>query len=103
MIASLPAMNFRPSRSLHAIRFGLERRLSRGAALRSAWWVLVLALCASRASAGPYIWDTDENKIDDRIESVNLRGYAFSFENADTLARQRIAVTRAPLGLLYSV
>ncbi len=60
-------------------------------------------LMAHAAAAGPYIWDQDENRIDDRIESVHLLGYPFSFEGADTTARQRFVVSRTAGGLAYGM
>jgi hypothetical protein len=60
-------------------------------------------VCATMAHAGPYVWDQDENGIDDRIESVQVLGYRFSFENADTLLRQRIEVANLPGGLAYGM
>jgi len=61
------------------------------------------ALAASAAHAGPYIWDQDDNALDDRIESVQLLGYRFSFENGDSLLRQRFEVTRVLGSLAYGV
>lgn len=58
---------------------------------------------ASPAYPTPYIWDDDGDGIDDRIETVHLLGFTFSFEGADSLARQRIAVSREAGVLLYSV
>src|SRR5215471_5821253 len=72
----------------------------------AAWLAVLLVGSASLvidASAAPFIWDQDGNKIDDRIETVNLLGYSFSFEQADTLLRQRIVVTPAVGGLVYGV
>ena len=72
-------------------------------------WAVAIALAAAttlagaRAQAAPYIWDEDDDHIDDRVESVNLLGYQFSFEQGDTTARQRVAVTRAGSSLVYSV
>src|SRR5205814_1977878 len=54
----------------------------------------MVMLLAPAAHAGPYIWDDDNDAIDDRIESVQLLGFRFSFENADSLLRQRFEVTR---------
>src|SRR5437867_11316034 len=65
--------------------------------------LFLLSMLAPAAVAGPYIWDQDTDDIDDRIESVQLLGYRFSFENGDTLARQRIEVTRALGDLAYGV
>src|SRR5262245_29770853 len=54
-------------------------------------------------AAQPFIWDQDTNGIDDRIELVHLDGYSLSFENGDTLLRQRFVVLRALPELLYGV
>src|SRR5262249_9620826 len=70
----------------------------------SRWWPLLGGLLlAPAAHAGPYIWDQDGDHVDDRMETVHLLGYAYSFENGDTLARQRIDVSRVPTGLEYGV
>jgi subtilisin family serine protease len=63
----------------------------------------ILVASATHAYAGPFIWDEDTNRIDDRIESVNLLGYRFAFENADSLQRQRIVVTESSGQVLYSI
>jgi subtilisin family serine protease len=66
------------------------------------WLLLALLALPDASRAGqPYIWDQDDDHIDDRIETVHLLGYAFSFENADTLARQRFQVERAGALLAY--
>ncbi len=65
--------------------------------------LLALASWAPPCAAGPYIWDQDEDRIDDRIEQVHLLGYSASFEQADTLARQRFEVVRVGGDLLYGV
>ena len=62
--------------------------------------LLLLPTAAARASS-PYIWDDNEDGMDDRMESVHALGFAFAFENADTLARQRIEVRRTPANLVY--
>ena len=66
-----------------------------------ALWLFMLL--APAAHAGPYIWDDDDDAIDDRIESVQLLGFRFSFENADSLLRQRFEVTRVLGTLVYGV
>src|SRR5438105_1805641 len=71
-------------------------------ALGCAWWALML-VWAPIAHAGPFIWDEDDDRIDDRIESVNLLGYRFAFENADSLARERIQVVENEGQVLYSI
>ncbi|HEY3216779.1 MAG TPA: S8 family peptidase [Candidatus Eisenbacteria bacterium] len=60
-------------------------------------------ILASPAGAGPFIWDQDDDHFDDRIETVHLLGYQFSFESADSLKRQRIQVTHGPGDLVYGV
>jgi len=77
---------------------GRSRSRARAAACLAL--ALLLAPAASRAGQ-PYIWDQDDDHIDDRIETVHLLGYAFSFENADTLARQRFQVEAAGSLLTY--
>lgn len=64
---------------------------------------LALVAGAGLSHAAPFVWDNDGDRLDDRIESVHLVGYAFSFEDADTLLRQRIDVTRAGVDLLFGV
>ena len=66
--------------------------------------LLAVAFLASRdATAAPFIWDQDQDRIDDRIETVHVGGYALAFEQADTLKRRRIDVSPAPGGLLFGV
>jgi len=88
------------------------RRAPRTVGLAAACLLLLaIALCAAlalfarsaSAAQGPFIWDEDGDRLDDRIESVNLLGYSFAFENADTLAHKRIDVVPSPGGLLYTV
>src|SRR5262245_54118361 len=57
----------------------------------------------ARGHAAPSVWDQDNDKIDDRAETVHLSGYEFSFELNDSTLRQRFDVTRIPVGLLYGV
>jgi subtilase family protein len=74
-----------------------------------AGWAARLVLLASLtappiAHAGqPFIWDDDGDGLDDRMESVQLLGYRYSFEGADTLARQRFEVERTVGNLVYGV
>ncbi len=87
---------------------GHDAARSREAA-RGGWTLPVLvllglfALAPGARAASPYIWDEDTNGLDDRLETVNLLGFQYSFVNADTTGRQRVLVTRVPLGLLYGV
>ncbi len=78
-------------------------RLAARAHRARAWPLLGWLLLAQAVHAGPYIWDQDGDHVDDRMETVHLLGYAYSFENGDTLARQRIDVSRVPTGLAYGV
>jgi hypothetical protein len=61
----------------------------------------LLLLCA-RAQAGVYVWDQDEDGLDDRMETVQLLGYRFAFVNADTLEPARFQVTQTVSGILFS-
>ncbi|MEP7027413.1 MAG: S8 family serine peptidase [Candidatus Eisenbacteria bacterium] len=65
--------------------------------------LLALACVPPLAHAGPYVWDQDEDGLDDRMETVNLLGYRFAFTNADTLGRQRFEVSQQAGGLVYGV
>ena len=68
------------------------------------WPLLFLgAVLACPALAGPYIWDQDEDGLDDRMESVNALGYSFSFAGNDTTGLQRFAVTSTGSGLVYGM
>jgi hypothetical protein len=62
--------------------------------------MLLLALAAVPARASQYAWDSDGDGIDDRMESVNVGGFRFSFTNGDTTSQQRIQVTRGGNGSL---
>jgi hypothetical protein len=85
-------------------RYGTSRWSERVArTFACAWLTLGLLALAGPARSGPYIWDQDGDHVDDRIESVHLLGYAFSFEQGDTLARQRIDVSRVPGGLAFGI
>ncbi|HZJ71669.1 MAG TPA: hypothetical protein VFF36_12120, partial [Planctomycetota bacterium] len=64
--------------------------------------LVMLATARSAHAAGqPIIWDDDQNGLDDRMETVEALGYRHSFEDADTLLRQRFAVERTTGGLVY--
>ena len=88
-------------RAVHShVPVSASRRLPTLAALL----VMAALACASFARAsGPVIWDEDGDGIDDRIGTVQALGFRFSFENADTLARQRFEVTRLGLDLIFGV
>jgi Subtilase family len=64
---------------------------------------LSMSLTAGPAASGPFIWDDDDDRIDDRVETVNLLGFQFSFEQGDSTLRQRVQVERLGLGLVYGV
>lgn len=59
--------------------------------LRLAAIVLALAVLAP-AGAQAWIHDTNENKIDDRIEAVHTEGLAAAFEDGDVTERMTIGV-----------
>lgn len=65
--------------------------------------IAVALFSPSGAGAAPFIWDQDEDRIDDRVESVHVFGYALAFDQGDTTLRKRIDVTNAPGGLVYGV
>ena len=64
--------------------------------------VVAMAFACARAQAGPYVWDQDEDGLDDRMETVQLLGYRFAFVDADTLAPLRFQVEQTVSGLVYS-
>ena len=78
-------------------------RPRRSAAALGALLALACLVAPPAANAAPFIWDQDQDKLDDRAESVHLSGYSFSFENQDTTGLQRIEVLHDGLGLLYGV
>ncbi len=63
---------------------------------------LLALLALSPALAGPYVWDQDEDGLDDRMETVNLLGYRFAFANADSLGRARFEVSNSASGVLFT-
>lgn len=80
----------------------LRRRVRAAAGI--AMLLLSVALLSSRdAGAAPFIWDQDQDQVDDRIETVHADGYALAFEQGDTLLRKRIDVSIAPAGLIFGV
>lgn len=66
-----------------------------------------MAICITIMAATPafgWVWDKNENRIDDRIEEVNASGLAAAYENGDTeLGRLIIAVGDADGVLRYGV
>jgi hypothetical protein len=68
----------------------------RGAA--TAFAVVAVAFACARAQAGPYVWDQDEDGLDDRMETVQLLGYRYAFVDADTLAPLRFQVEQTLVG-----
>lgn len=54
-------------------------------------------------ATGPVVWDEDGDGIDDRIGTVQALGFRYSFEDADSLLRQRFEVTRVGADLVYGV
>ncbi len=81
----------------------VERARRRPPTPRWLFAFLALLAWAPSVSATPFIWDQDDDKLDDRIEEVHLLGYAFSFEQADTLLRQRIEVALMAGTLVYGL
>ncbi len=73
--------------------------------------ILLGAVLAAPVGAGPYIWDQDEDGLDDRMETVHLfgdslgtdAGYGRSFAGNDTLQQQRFVVTRSGANLVYGL
>ena len=65
--------------------------------------LLALSGAVSPARCGPYVWDQDEDGLDDRMETVQLLGYRFAFENGDTLARARFEVAQTLGGVVFTV
>ncbi len=78
-------------------------RRGRGLGLFLATTALALACAFPPAHAGPYVWDQDGDGVDDRMETVQVLGYRFAFENADSLGRQRFEVSRDAGGFLFGV
>ncbi len=74
---------------------------------RRRWLLLaaaaVFAVPVARAATGPVVWDEDGDGLDDRIGVVQVLGFRYSFENADTLARQRFEVTRSGGDLVFGL
>lgn len=75
----------------------------RFAPLTCAWALVLLSFAPALARASQYAWDSDHNGIDDRIETVNALGFQFAFVGADSLAPQRIEVTRSGASLVYAI
>jgi len=67
--------------------------------------VLAALACAPHEARarGPVVWDEDGDGIDDRIGTVQALGFRYSFENGDSLARQRFEVARVGANLVYGI
>src|SRR5882672_1071595 len=63
----------------------LSRRRARAGARIALLLIAVAFLSPRDAAAAPFIWDQDQDKLDDRIETVHAGGYALAFEQGDTL------------------
>src|SRR5262245_4524276 len=88
-----------------AVPYRVHGILSRIARIAAAL-VLTLAVIATALPArasGPVIWDEDGDGIDDRIGTVQAGGFRFSFENADSLLRQRFEVTKLGTDLIFGL
>lgn len=92
----------RPSQATGGARWAVLRA-SALAALAASVLLLGALIAPARTEAAPFVWDHDDDGIDDRIETVHVLGYTFSFEGADSLARQRFVVLRSAGDLLYGV
>lgn len=60
-------------------------------------------LAAAPVTAANWMWDRNDNDIDDRIESVNSSGLAAAFEGGDVTKRAIIAVDSSSNVLRYGV
>src|SRR5580765_6045436 len=89
----LPAMKvLGPTRRGSVMPLRAARRRA-GAVALTLSFSLALVMATTRAAvAAPFIWDQDQNHLDDRIETVHALGYSFAFELNDTLQHKRIDV-----------
>jgi len=55
-----------------------------------------LLLCGAAIPAHAWLYDTNHNRIDDRIEAVHAQGIAAAFENGDITQRMMIGVAAGP-------
>ena len=78
-------------------------RCARALALLACLAFGVPVLSPRAAAAAPFIWDQDEDRIDDRIETVHVLGYTLAFEQGDSLLRKRIDVSRTAGVLAFGV
>jgi subtilase family protein len=62
---------------------------------------LLILLLPPAARSQTFVWDNDDDHIDDRIETVHAAGFHFSFEEGDSLLRQRIEVEDGAGGNLF--
>ena len=63
---------------------------------RLGWAAALAVMLAIAPPAHAWVYDTNQNKIDDRIESVNANGLSAAYENGSLSGRQLIGVTAGP-------
>ena len=72
--------------------------------LRFGWAALLLLVAGGPAAASPqWIWDQNQNRLDDRIETVEAQGIGAAFENGDPGGRLRFDVTNVNSLFTYGV
>src|SRR5204863_7422189 len=76
-----------------------RHHLAIAGALCSLW----LCLTGTRASATPWIWDHDENRIDDRIERVKAFGLTAAHQGETMAGRLVILVHAEDTPLTYDI
>lgn len=69
--------------------------------VRAAVLAAFLALPGLAQALTPYMWDEDDDRVDDRMESVDVGGIRYSFDLGDTLNNQRFEVVSGPAGSLF--
>src|SRR5439155_18984473 len=90
-VASAAAVSFIPSLEVpmsEVTRFRPVRRLVGALA--------ALLVLGSAQPARAWLYDQNQNRIDDRIETVNASGLAAAYENGDLTKRTLIGVTPGP-------
>ena len=65
--------------------------------------IAALLLCASSAPAAPWMWDQNQNRIDDRIEAVHANGLAAAHVHNDLNARLLIFIRPEDSPLTFGV